>query len=163
MLEYSQSWLDYGGGQQVAVNNCFRGRAGSNPSGEVGFVWYHDDTSAPNGIGTIFSQNLNYGTGTGKWNRTMNSDGNWHRVTARLTKGPSQYYASLEMWVDGVKIMEYLGNDPSRCEYGHVPWGPTNPGSQRIVNLIDFGGPSAFNWPSGTPGNLDYTGMRLWY
>ena len=57
------------------------------------------------------------------------------------------------MWVDGLKIMEYLGDDPSRCEYNlvNVP--------QQAINDIHW--PSVNGSTTG-PHWMEYDDVRFW-
>jgi len=88
------------------------------------------------------------------WNEW--GDGVWHRVTVRVTKstgayGGVNYDGRLEMWYDGVKIHDWIGDDPTRDEYQTV----YTPGtSQRILSAFGFEGPSA---PSGIGGTFPQT------
>jgi len=91
------------------------------------------------------------------------NDGNWHHWTIKLTPGTFQNSTggngSIEMWVDGAKVLEYIGSDASRPEYNQVliPRG-------QIVTLVDVGGP--FNGgPSPAQGAQwkDYDDLRIWF
>jgi hypothetical protein len=104
----------------------------------------------------LYKQNL----ALGSWSVLTNAnDGQWHRYTTRFQKAtvrPStaQGNGRIEMWVDGLKIMEYIGDDPSRCEYGLVSV-PT----VRLVPNLHFpsvnGAVNATQW-------LEFDDMRIW-
>ena len=138
-------------------------RTGGAPLGAEGPGWYHDDLTAPNGIGALFTQNINYGSGAGQWSAARLLDGQWHRYTTRFSKGANWQtrgtgFQRVEMWADGVKIMEYIGDDPTRCEFGHV-WGmqPTT----KMVNGFKIGGPQSI--PAAPRVNhVMHDGMRIW-
>jgi hypothetical protein len=91
------------------------------------------------------------------------NDGNYHLWKMKLTPGTFQNgtggNGSIEMWVDGVKVMEFLGNDPKRPEYNQV----LVPTVRSIVQSLDIGGP--FNGgPSPAQGAQwkDYDDIRIW-
>ena len=138
-------------------------KTGGAPVGTDGPGWYHDDLTAPNGIGALFTQNMNYGTGTGQWSAAKLLDGQWHRYTTRFSKGANWQalgvgYQRVEMWADGVKIMEYVGDDRSRCEYGHI-WGMQP--DTKMVNGYKIGGPESI--PAAPRVNhVMHDGMRIW-
>jgi hypothetical protein len=102
---------------------------------------------------------------TGSDQDTWN-DGNWHRFTVRITKESGVVAGDnsdgrLEAWWDGVKVMEWIGDDPSRPEYGAVPM----PGqAERIFDNLYFSGPSApaAKWPTGNTANVDYGPTRFY-
>ncbi len=106
--------------------------------------------------GALFKQNINYPA----WGiRTHANDGQWHRYTTRFTKSTSRPTANLgngriEMWADGVKVLEYLGDDPSRCEYGMV-----NVPTSQFVG--DFHFPSV-DGAAGVLAWLEYDEIRIW-
>ena len=106
--------------------------------------------------GALFKQNRNYPA----WGiRTHANDGKWHRYTTRFTKStlrPAADFGNgrIEMWVDGVKVLEYLGDDPNRCEY-------------RLVNVPTGKLIGDFHFPSvdGAVGELtwlEYDEIRVW-
>ena len=129
------------------------------PASDIGFVFSFDGPGV-GGTGTFwYVQNMNGATRdpVGYMN-----DGNWHHWTIKLTPGTFQNSTggngSIEMWVDGAKVLEYIGSDPSRPEYNQVlvPLG-------QVVKLLDIGGP--FNGgPSSTQGAQwkDYDDLRIW-
>ena len=138
-------------------------KTGGAPAGTWGAGWYHDDITAPNTIGALFTQNINYGTGTGQWNATKLLDGQWHRYTTRFSKGANWQtlgvgYQRVEMWADGVKIMEYIGDDRTRCEYGHI-WGMQP--NTKMVNGFKIGGPESIPAAPRT-NHVLHDGMRIW-
>ena len=70
----------------------------------------------------LLKQNMNLAT----WRiNVQGNNGTWQRWTTRFTQSTdpitdSGGHGRVEMWVDGVQVMKYLGDDPSRCEYGFV-------------------------------------------
>ena len=84
-----------------------------------------------NAVGYAYKQNMGYD----RWRAADEiSDQGWHRITVRLTKSPAGTVppastvgagpeGRIEVWADGVKVVEYLGDDPARPEYGKV-WMP---------------------------------------
>jgi len=132
---------------------------GQWPSSNIGFVFSFDGPGV-GGTGTFwYVQNMNGATRdpVGYMN-----DGNWHHWTIKLTPGTFQNSTggngSIEMWVDGAKVLEYIGSDATRPEYNQVlvPLG-------QVVKLLDVGGP--FNGgPSSTQGAQwkDYDDLRIW-
>lgn len=90
---------------------------------------------------------------------TNANDGGWHRYTTRFQKSTvrpttARGNGRIEMWVDGRKIMEYLGDDPARCEYGLV----TVPTVELIPDLhfpsVD-GAVAASQW-------IEFDDIRVW-
>jgi hypothetical protein len=89
------------------------------------------------------------------------NDGRWHRFTYRFTKERAWGGTGrLEGWFDGVKFMEFIGDDPGRCDYGQVwTWGATN--TVWTGDLYFIGTTSGGNgWAGGAV--LDMDGVRLW-
>jgi hypothetical protein len=133
--------------------------SGQWPSSDIGLVMSLDGPGV-GGTGTFwYVQNMN---GATRDPVVYMNDGNWHHWTIKLTPGTFQNSTggngSLEMWVDGAKVLEYIGSDASRPEYNQVliPLG-------QIVKLIDIGGP--FNGaPSPAQGDQwkDYDDVRIW-
>jgi len=130
------------------------------PASDIGFVFSFDGPGV-GGTGTFwYVQNMNGATRdpVGYMN-----DGNWHHWTIKLTPGTFQNSTggngSIEMWVDGAKVLEYIGSDPSRPEYNQVLV-PTG----QIIKSVDIGGP--FNGgPSPSQGAQwkDYDDLRIWF
>jgi hypothetical protein len=148
------------GGGLMPGGNPWGGKYSSQwPSSDIGLVMSFDGPGV-GGPGTFwYVQNMNGATRdpVGYMN-----DGNWHHWTIKLTPGTFQNSTggngSLEMWVDGAKVLEYIGSDPSRPEYNQVliPLGS-------IVKLVDIGGP--FNGgPSSAQGDQwkDYDDLKIW-
>jgi len=89
------------------------------------------------------------------------NDGTWQRWTTRFTQSPDPItneggHGRLEMWVNGVQIMKYLGDDPTRCEYGMV----NVPHAALGALLPNLHFPSV----NGTAGGewLEYDDIRIW-
>jgi uncharacterized protein YjdB len=90
------------------------------------------------------------------------NDGNWHRFTYRFTKESARSGTGrLEGWLDGVKFMEYVGDDPSRCEYGQVwTWSDANTVWNNDLYFVGTTSGIAGGWSGGAV--LDMDGVRLW-
>jgi len=90
------------------------------------------------------------------------NDGSWHRFSAMFTKERDSQPGTgrIEMWIDGIKVMAYIGDDPVRCEYGQVY---TARGA--TTRLIE-----GFQFPTTTSGGAPWTGgatiefdaLRIW-
>jgi hypothetical protein len=114
------------------------------------------------GTGTFwYFQNLN---GTTRDPTTYMNDGNWHLWKFKLTPGTFQTLTggngAIELWVDGVKIIEYIGSDPTRPEYNQVLV-PLM--SMNMIQNVQIGGP--FNGgpsPAQGPQWKDYDDIRIW-
>jgi hypothetical protein len=114
------------------------------------------------------------GTGTAWYFQNMNAatrpvvgyynDGNWHLLKMKLTPGTFQNSTggdgSIEMWMDGVKIMEYIGSDPTRPEYRQVLVPTTVAGQWKNLSIGGpfNGGPS----PAQGPQSKDYDDVKVW-
>ena len=127
----------------------------------VGIVMALDGSSVSGGAMWYF-QNMNAATRSpvGYMN-----DGNWHLWKIKLTPSTVQTGSSgdgaIEMWVDGVKVLEYIGTDPSRPEYSKVLV-PTTVAA--AFDSFGMGGP--FNGgpsPAQGPQWKDYDDVRIWY
>jgi hypothetical protein len=106
-------------------------------SGTWAPLFSHNTNEQLWGPTSIYKQNMNWGTGPGEfaWGSRGDRmhDNVWRRFKWRLTKsqpgvtnpltGTQNGYGRVEMWVDGVKIMEYLGDVGARDE-GLVFVGP---------------------------------------
>jgi hypothetical protein len=128
-------------------------------------TWSRDGLSAVGGPSPHFLKgNIGYPTVQFKETGTQvgpANDGKWHRFTYRFTKeSVGGGRGRLEGWFDGRKFMEYIGDDPSRCEYRQVwTWGPTN--SVWNNDLYFVGTTSGAMGP--TQGAIvDMDGIRLW-
>lgn len=84
--------------------------------------------------------------GWDRWNGDVDlRDGQYHRLTIRLTKSPAGFSTGapnnwtgggrIEWWWDGHKAGEWLGNDPDRPEYGLV-YLPEQGGPERLWNKM---------------------------
>ena len=92
-----------------------------------------------------------------RWRWSSINNGQWHRMTTRLTREQSSGTGRIEMWIDGIQVMDYRGDDPSRCEYGKVMTGPT------LVRGFQF--PTTTSGGSGTWAGgawLDYDAIHFW-
>jgi hypothetical protein len=88
------------------------------------------------------------------------NDGNWHRKTWRFGKERAgRGTGRLEGWLDGVKFMEYIGDDPLRCEYGNV-WTWNDENTVWDGDMYFCGTMSGHDWGGGAL--VDYDGLRLW-
>ena len=147
---------------------------GYQPSG----TWWngkYDAAYPSSGVGLVLSVDgpMVGGTGTFWYFQNMNgaardpigylNDGNYHLWKLKLTPGTTQTGTSgngaIEMWVDGMKVIEYIGSDPSRPEYNKV----LVPRVNAVVQSLDIGGP--FNGgPSSAQGAQwkDYDDLRVW-
>jgi hypothetical protein len=92
-------------------------------------------------------------------------DGVWHRQTWRFTKESGSIAgtnndARTEMWYDGVKIFDWIGDDAERPEYQLVAGAGQ---SQRIFNQFEFSGPCApeNKWSGESPQTVDYGDIRF--
>lgn len=90
------------------------------------------------------------------------NNGNWHRFTYRFTRevGDVPGRGAYEGWLDGVKFMQFMGNNPAACEYGGVyTWGGSGTvwdGDLYFVGTTSGGG----GWGGG--GTVDMDGVRVW-
>ncbi len=118
---------------------------------------YHDGNGTDN---YEFVQNTNWGTASGRWKIENLLDQQWHRFTYKLSKGDKAKgygYQRLEVWADGIKVMDYIGDDPARCEYGKVPIQyPT----ANLIWLTEIDALTWFAWAGGA--DLDYDAVRIW-
>jgi hypothetical protein len=94
-------------------------------------------------------------------NLSQKNDGRWHRFTYRFTKeSAAGGTGRLEGWFDGAKFMEYIGDDPTRCEYRQVwTWGATNTiwnGDWYFIGTTS-GAMGAIG-----PSVVDMDGVRMW-
>jgi hypothetical protein len=89
------------------------------------------------------------------------NDGRWHRFTYRFTKERAGGGTGrLEGWFDGVKFMEYIGDDSARCEYQKV-WTWSNANTVWNNDLYFVGTTSGGQvWGGGA--TVDMDGVRLW-
>jgi len=101
-----------------------------------------------------YKQNRNWGTlpSIEHWN-----DGEWHRFTISWTKSGGSGACGngkgrLEYWWDGVKVLEWLGDDPSRPEYGLVF---VSGDGSRVIGKPHYYGPSSWDWPGGAYLDID--------
>jgi hypothetical protein len=99
--------------------------------------FFHDTQEQLWAPTSIYKQNMNWGTGAGEfaWGESARNmvDDRWRRFKWRLTRsqpgvthpltGTQNGYGRVEMWVDGIKIMEFIGDVGGRDE-GHVFVGP---------------------------------------
>jgi hypothetical protein len=104
-----------------------------------------------------YNQNLNYPAM--RLDGVVN-DGGWHRHTVRLTKSasrpdPTSGNGRVEYWIDGVKVIEYVGDDSSRPEYGLV-----NVPTTRMVPDMHF--PSTYNGGVASTQWMEFDNMRIW-
>ena len=160
MLERTNSGGDY---LEDTANGllCWWNSSGGSLSADVpdfprdGVGWYHDDPGGPNGVGALFKQNKNFLLIDSD---TMFSDGLWHRLTTRFRRGTNVAGGQdIECWMDGIKIMEYLGSNGARCESGKI-WGRTWSGSTTFTQQM--GGPRSI--PQPDPGRNRRDAVRLW-
>ena len=102
------------------------------------------------------AQFLQAGTQVGPKN-----DGNWHRFTYRFTKEKAGGGTGrLEGWFDGVKFMEYVGDDASRCEHGKIwTWGN---GVTVWDGDVYFVGTSSGQPHTTGPAVISMDGVRVW-
>ena len=129
------------------------------PPSEIGLVLSLDGPTV-GGTGTFwYFQNMN---GAARDPIGYMNDGNYHLWKIKMTPGTFQNSTggdgSIEIWIDGLKVVEYIGSDPSRPEYRQVLV-PTT----QAVRLLDLGGP--FNGaPSPAQGDQwkDYDDLRIW-
>jgi hypothetical protein len=133
---------DHAGIEPAQLNACFPGLAFlPTPTWSIGQA--------------LYKQNLGP-----SWSVLTNAnDGQWHRYTTRFQKSTNRPSTAegngrIEMWVDGLKIMEYIGDDPNRCEHGLVTV-PTG----RLVPNLHFpsvnGAVNATQW-------LEFDDVRVW-
>ena len=121
------------------------------PQGHSSPAWNSDPT------GYQYGQNMNYTKW--KYNNVINN-GAWHRFTSRFRRELSGAGTGrIEVWADGIKIIEYIGDDPSRCEYRKVF--TAAPGNQM---LRGFQFPTTtsgqFSWEGGA--TIEYDAIRVW-
>jgi hypothetical protein len=106
----------------------------------------------------LLKQNMNLAS----WRvDVQGNNGTWQRWTTRFTQSPdpitnSSGHGRVEMWVNGVQIMKYLGDDPTRCEYGMV----NVPHAALGALFPDLHFPSV----NGSVGGewLEYDDIRIW-
>jgi hypothetical protein len=125
----------------------------------------------------IYKQNKGYGTGPGQFDLLNNWDltgtgkgpngGGWLYTKIRITReDPSNYVygrGRIEVWVGTtpgslVKVMEYLGDDPTRPEYGKVWVDPT--GSSTMPEGAYLSATTDLNYTGGA--HLDWGMLRVW-
>lgn len=140
-------WWNSGG-------NPLANRPDTPSDGIMSPTWNRDDVSLPGGAGYSYKQNMGKAFNLS----AVLVDGNWHRYTTRFSKGDKSVYGRgrVEMWVDGTKITEYIGDDATRCEYGQV----YVPNTVQLVRGFQFPGPAAFNWPGGA--TTAYDAIHVW-
>ena len=127
-------------------------------------------TPAMAAYGRLEETRPNVSIGANNYNQNLNfpalrvdthvNDGAWHRITIRLTTSTSRPAADrgngrVEMWIDGTKVIEYLGDVSSRPEYGlvNVPTGSLAP---------NFHFPSVMNAAPSSTQWIEYDDVRLW-
>ena len=127
------------------------------------------------GLGIVVSADGNVGgTGTFWYFQNMNgaardpngymNDGNWHLWKVKLTPGTFQNRTggdgAIEIWIDGVKVVEYIGSDPSRPEYNQVVVPLLRMNAMQNVQIGGpfNGGPS----PAQGPQWKDYDDVWIW-
>jgi O-antigen ligase len=121
------------------------------PQGGVAPGWNSDPT------GFQYQQNMGYQQF--RMNDVIN-DGSWHRYTTRFEKERAgSGTGRIEVWGDGVKILEYLGDDPSRCEYQQVF---TATISQELVSAFQFPTTTSGQFPWGGGATIEYDAIRIW-
>jgi uncharacterized protein YjdB len=121
------------------------------PQGHTAPGWNSDPT------GYQYQQNMGYSVW--KMNNVIN-DGSWHRYTSRFTRELSGAGTGrIEVWADGIKIIEYIGDNPSRCEYQKVF--TVGPG-QELIDGFQFPTTTSgqFTWDGGAV--LEYDAVRIW-
>ena len=84
------------------------------------------------------------------------NDGNWHRITMRQRWGSSRGQDRIEMWVDGLKVMEYIGDDFDRPEYNLVAL----PSPDNVRGGLSF--PANRDWEPPSDHWLEYDNVRIW-
>lgn len=138
----------------VSLANCFYngGLYGSPKTADIppalsGGTWNSDPT------GFQYAMNAGYT----QWRWSSINDGKWHRMTTRLTRERAVGEGRVEMWVDGIKVMEYRGDDPSRCEYRQVVTGGTLVKGFQFPTTTSGGG---LTWAGGAW--LDYDAIHFW-
>jgi len=161
MLERTNSGGDY---LNDIANGllCWWNSSGTSQTSEApdfttnGVGWYHDDPTGPNGVGALFKQNKNFPVIDSD---VMFTDGSvFHRLTTRFRRGTNVAGGQdIECWLDGIKIMEYLGSNGARCESGKI-WGRTWSGSTTFTQQM--GGPRSI--PQPDPGRNRRDAVRLW-
>ncbi|MHC4867298.1 MAG: hypothetical protein ACYTEX_24765 [Planctomycetota bacterium] len=92
-------------------------------------------------------------------------DAVWHRMTWRFTKESGAIAGTnndgrVEMWYDGVKVYDWIGDSASRPEFQLVAMAGT---SQRIFSGFEFSGPSApsSKWSGESPQTVDWGEIRF--
>ena len=121
------------------------------PQGGVAPGWNNDPT------GYQYQQNMGYLQF--RMNDVIN-DGSWHRYTTRFEKERAgSGTGRIEVWGDGIKIIEYLGDDPARCEYQKVFTSTT---SQELVSAFQFPTTTSGQFPWGGGATIEYDAIRIW-
>ncbi len=129
------------------------------------WTWARDAADI-DGLGTkviIYGQNRGYSDI--QFNNF--NDGTWHRWTYRFTRGAGSTThgdgkARIEMWQDGVKIIEWLGDDPSRPEHGLVFYPGIN-SSEKLFDVWRWWGPMrSANFGSRKSLYIDLANVRFW-
>jgi hypothetical protein len=121
------------------------------PQGHSAPGWNADPT------GYQYQQNMGYNSW--KMNNVIN-DGSWHRYTTRWTRELSgSGTGRIEVWADGIKIIEYIGDNPSRCEYGKVF---TAAPGQALVDGFQFPTTTSGQFPWDGGATLEYDAVRFW-
>jgi hypothetical protein len=156
--------------QGLSVSPRFVLGGGLKPSGNFWNGMY-DNAFPPSGLGLVLSVDGTSGTswyfqnkgGAQRDPATYLNDGNYHLWRIKLTPGTFQTSTggngAIEMWVDGVKVLEYIGGDASRPEYNQVIVPLLSP----VIQSLTLGGP--FNGgPSPAQGDQwkDYDEFRIW-
>ena len=121
-------------------------------------TWSRDGLPAVGGPSPHF---LGGNTGNPAARYATRNDGLWHRLTYRFTKERAGGGTGrLEGWYDGVKFMEYIGDDPSRCEHGQVwTWSASN---TVWDNDLYFIGTTSGGSPWAGGALVDMDGVRVW-
>lgn len=121
------------------------------PQGGKAPGWNSDPT------GYQYQQNM--GFQQFKMNDVINN-GSWHRYTSRFERELSGAGSGrIEVWADGIKIIEYIGDDPSRCEYRKVF---TAAPTEEMVHGFQFPTTTSgqFTWDGGA--TIEYDAIRVW-
>ena len=89
------------------------------------------------------------------------NDGRWHRFTWQFTKELPSVPGTgrVEGWIDGIKVQDWIGDDPARCEYRMVY---TVRGPYRLITELGFPTTTSGGAPylGGAP--LDFDALQIW-
>jgi hypothetical protein len=124
-----------------------------------GTRWHVETEDLPGESGYVgLRQHLNDGVTDGVDKRPQGiADGEWHRQTlrVRLESAPGVGDGLVQMWIDGLLVMDYDGADPDSPAFGLI--------KTKIPGLEWMEWPTVFNRGAPQPQTEWWDGMVIWH